>query len=658
MAIYGNFNRISGKTRNEIILKIIFNNLNTFFSGKNVYIFSNQTNNFVYVDDYSGDKIEYMFTKTIKNEILEEYSKKVGGLSGTGNQINSKKAAINAISRIFYKIFTQTYYISESRILSKSFLKEGPSGLEWEAGEIIVEKGKDVKFNNEDNEMHNCFMFDYKRKYENKFSFVGYMFLAYSKQFNYVKLPKIYVKRIQGKDIKNSPIYEWNLFKFLKIVLEPDPKWYRSSELTAEAMKKSGIFDNNDYIFYSESSKTYKDIFDTLSIEIASSKIFDTYFRALNINKYFISDILAIKNENDLKQLEELIGEFKTKNNIQNLRRIFTEMDNLFIEKKFIPISLKRIEDYSTEKIPDDFVTKKEIKSGGIKILNKPSRMKTDISLDDFDLLLLDILLKIKNKTGNIKDILNENIKIKYETFKYSSFINFTTYGKSFFGARSPHSLYFDFDVVIAGKNKTYMFEVDSKSIKIRRKGTASASGEGTIRPETINYVLKQVYNNSNYNNQLTKIANNRMRNRGQGINYKNLSSEYKNFMSKKRIITPNDTDTLEKIISQNPANEEHYKNYYKFLTNGTYKNIYYSASNICGKELGQLLNANVELHGEHVKVILEEYKKKQFISSMWGLVSARGPIQFLDKTFTTATGLEDIAKYQIKFPALVKIGI
>jgi hypothetical protein len=738
MAIYGNFNLLgyqpteeekelldSGKVyKREISAKgnkfltpiydyrsgiyVLNEKLKSISTKHNIIIISN----FIYVDANNTSERKKS-TKDIISRLIDSLN-------------------VNNEYRNFFEYFFKLYFLSElderlkntsrkdavdqeySKILSKDFksarfgskAKEG--SLEKENENIKKNSKKEIQFYNspfwpkneidkskdftkrigrtEFNEILNFLYFYYKIN-NYKIAFFNYLLAVfdyewYSKNItsNFIDLnPPIEVKG--GIDLKK--LKEQYLNNLLPLLSEKkEYSWFKSAKLTYDQIVRSQIFNTNySYSFYSEESSYYKKIYNRIHDAIKRSDVFDEYFKSLNINKYFISDVLAVEKRNKNNAIFELIEQFEKESTIENLNKIFIEMDLLFLEKKFIPISLKILEPYTnkSEDLPPKTIEKQEIESSLVKIINPPRKSRityNKINLDDFDRFLLKIMIEIKSNK-NIKNILGKSLKIDYNSFKY--FLKnepSTTYGGLTF--KNNHGIYFEFDIILNGKFKTYTFDSSGSSLKIRRKGSASATGEGTINSNAINYITKIIYKGA-FNSKIQKLCLNRLKNFPSQTG--TIISNYKMLLLKKQIITGSkDYDEkykkLQEILSKKYKEYEdivqqnicidHFVGYYNSIT-GKKQNIKYPINdktlgmmlkNICSREIGFLLDKQVSINGQDYTIHLTETEKKQIISSAWGLIAARGPIQFLDENFKNAKELKDLTMYNIKFPALVKIGI
>lgn len=632
MNVYGRIDITGNYYIDKEIYKLFRANLRDYLENKDCIIFPE---NYIYLIGET-DK------NNIKELVLRIFDKVNQQYVRPQNTTEKEESKIyNRIRSTIKKMFFQTYDVVGGKF--KTFYTAKADGnLERTDTSVTYIK----KYTTEDNEMMNFMRFEYERKYRNNMTFNDYVCGLYDREFG--KSKKLFFNIVFKTQIN---VYDWPIDKVISIVVAPNKKWEQSAILTAKQLANANIFSTEDYIFYSESSTLYDLTYAKIVDVMRNAKYFDYYYKNLNINKYFISDAVAIKKGSAVvRTLKNKITELQSDPSIVNLKNLFEMMDRFFSEKELIPISFKQI--VEKKGIIDSISA-----NSYIKILNKPDSASLDkyrgVDLDNFDLLLLDILNRVK-AGEKLENIFKQNLIIKPNTFNYTKGIT---------------NFYFEFDLDINGKKKTYMFEV-SGSVKIRPKGTSSPTGEGTINTQSLNYIMNRVYTGG-YSNELSKIVSNRLKTTPN--NNSPIVKKYLNFIRKKELITPSEsydgkTKVIKSIFLGNDPNKaaciQHLKGYANKLNiqdvgeikdDKVLKNL---LGKICGKELGTLFDADVQVTGDLVKINLTDLKKKQLISSAWGMVSARGPIKFLDATFSNADKLADLMMYKIKLPALVKVGI
>lgn len=345
---------------------------------------------------------------------------------------------------------------------------------------------------------------------------LNFCYLEYSttnKKYN--NLSEYFIAQFQpeyGKIKKINAIKYFERFSIKQRIyilnyLHIDPKWSRSAELTAEEIRKSRIFNSNiKYSFYSQSDREYRVIFNSTldKMKKSNNKILGDYVKTLLVDKYFISDAIAVKDE-VLANLQSIANSLTINSTADDFQNLFNAMDFYFSNRTFIPISFKQIEDISKTK--DNIAEVENIVGRKTAILNPPPAMRNYENIDTLDLLVYEMLADLASG-GNIENYLNKNLFINYSSFKYDVSIDEFTYGGSSYSNKKK--LFFIFEVKKKDKSKKYTFSVD-KYVKIRALGSASATGEGTINMQSINFILNQVYSGQ-YTSELKKLANNRIK--------------------------------------------------------------------------------------------------------------------------------------------------
>lgn len=647
----------------QILLKIV-NDYTEIFVEQNDYIIMDDM---IYIAGKDLSYIQNHIKKLQNDENLFNIFKDIKSKDGK----RTTQSTIDNFKESISKLFIQGY-IKDGKWYA--YPKITTSLYSWS------ESGSD---RNEFNEMMNILYFDYLTNYKdkNQITYQDYLcalrFSSFGASLN-IQTPAAY----------KTAIKKWKFGKFMELLL-PDSTWSKSAELTGNIMKNSGIFSNKKYNFYSEGSSTYSKIFERIAKLLNDRTIqekieFDSFFGSLNVNKFFISDVLAMESNSDCSNvITTKINNFENNPSKENLKNIFDSMDYYFSIKQFIPISFKQVQIYSTGKLPKGTITEKQVKTSLVKIINPPRKEvgKTkykNIPLDDYDLMLLSLIKKSK-KGINFDSEIKNTIKIDKSTFEYGKFIGSTSYGGIKYDPKQNYrNFYFEFDLFLSPKKKKrYMFEV-AGDIKIRTKGTASSTGEGGINTYSINYVLKEVYNGK-YNSKLNRLAKNRLKSPVQSpmkynkkfnrttdlINYNKIMSSLKIINGATR--TDSQMEMLTGILLRDlqeggGACLSHFQSYCKSLKINLNiqnpKDVGYAIRNVCGKELGLIFDSDVNVENNIVKITFPDQEKNKVISSIWGLLGGRGPIVFEGQIFKTAKDIEDVTKYQIKLPALVKIGI
>lgn len=516
--------------------------------------------------------------------------------------------------------------------------------------------------------------------------------------------------------------------KRLNSLISINRDWLESAKNTASAIKKSRIFNQNlEYQYYSETETEYALIFKKpLNIlKNNDNEILSSYGKTLLSDKYFISDAI-VTTESAYKQILDKANKLTVKSTINDFQQLFSMMDIFFNQKKFIPISFKYIENplnitkiksktnLDIEKKSNIVKAIKNVGSNKIKIINPPSGTTSYEQIDILDFIIYEMLADIK-LGGNINKYLGKTIFINYNTFKYSKKIKEYTYGGSSY--ENDYVMYFEFDVRYGNRKKTYTFSVEN-SIKIRTLGSASATGEGTINLQSINFIMNDVHSGQ-YNKELKEIANTRLDilteklkinkleiSKLKNPESKKLIGDYQRLLGKPELLNPSKFSGFLKLI-KNFTNyttkdddelllvkltcSEALSTYINSLqksvmglkkgkVNITYSDInlikqelnkqkkelssinYSFLNEVFASELGLLIDKDkeliIEFDGNSLKVELPEIKKKKLILSAWGLISGRGAIVFDDQIFKDAKSIKDIMYTKIKLPALIKIGI
>lgn len=287
--------------------------------------------------------------------------------------------------------------------------------------------------------------------------------------------------------------------------------WLKSAQLTAREVINRKVFSSGSvYKYYSEDSDEYRSIYDAFLVKYKASNYLDDYLKTLNINKFFISDVIAVKKGSDcINKLKTKISQI-TGMKDEEFIEVVSMMDDYFRKGELIPISLKMFLTFTK-----DPAYKEEVEniSSRVKIINPPKDYYNGpYDLDDLDYFVLKLIKDIQ-KTNNKVTLTqmmdaDDRISIDYNSFVYNTDVITRTYG----GGSWPnnYSLRFTFQVNIKGKKKKYSFEIAKGSVKIRTVGTASATGEGSVNTASLNYVMREVYSGT-YRPQLRKLANARV---------------------------------------------------------------------------------------------------------------------------------------------------
>lgn len=452
--------------------------------------------------------------------------------------------------------------------------------------------------------------------------------------------------------------------------------WINSAKLTTAQIKNSKILDDRKkYSFYSEKSETYKSIFDTVVNLLKSSDSFSEYYKSLDANKYFISDFLVVREpiNNTLSGLKELITKANQDNSKDNISQIFVEMDLLFYKQDFVPISLKQISPSRSSGIFNEaYVENYTVKNSLVKIINPPLdrsliQKYENIDYDDYDKMLFNIL-----QSKDIKSYLGKNFILEND-FEYTMkrigdktrLLNFTFTIKTGDSNNDP--------------GKKYRFSITPVAIEIAYEKTSSATGEGTIRKSSINYVLDEVYQMKSKLQQLVNLRTNNLPKN----NNSEIFKEYEKVMNNKIILFLNADDKAFKDIAksliitnsdtpEDKSNKQvcinHLKGYCRKIgaippevTLNNTKSLKKLFDKISAKEFGLFYDRKITISGEVASLELTETEKKVIILTEWGLITARGVFIFNNQRLNLAKEtqkIEELNKYQMKMPALVKIGI
>ena len=568
------------KDVSDFIVKLIYRYIQSISYNKDILMIMS----FIYVRNYTDYDRKNIISSMIdlyeedrKKYFKDKYSMEVNNISDATKEIYTKFLSIKFIqhNQIYSSnIFGPINYIE--KIDSDSNMN-----YTYTEGEKFVTSFKialtNEPFNNAQRELLNFVALAYKLQ-RKQFTITDFIGGIYIKKFgislgmsvntiNILKKSFIIKNENRILDLDNKQLI--SLLNSFDNTNNPNFSWSKSAILTSEEIIRKNIFDkNSDYTFYSEESSFYKSLYNEFLKKIKSSINLDAYLKQLNINKFFISDVIAVKrSSNCINELKRMISEANSLNN-QDFIKIVNRMDEYFDNKELIPISLKKIQSFTS-----DTRYVKEVANIGsmVKIINPPagySNRAEKYDIDDLDYLVLKLIKDVKElpRSQSLNTLLENNnyIEIDYNSFRYNTNLYSKTYGgltdEGNVGYDNLYNLYFIFTAKIKDKRRKYTFEIRPGSIYIRTLGTASASGEGSINTSSLNYVMKKIYSYE-FNPQLKKLADARVAHFDRALaklkvnlqdsEVKSLYNKYRQILSRNAVINSGSYDKFNQIFQK-----------------------------------------------------------------------------------------------------------